>query len=62
MSAFTVRLICCGMSEPRSHTVEFDTWEEADAYRRDWEQSGKSDTAIGEVGHERVGIIEAVTK
>jgi hypothetical protein len=46
------------MKEPRSS--EFDTWDEADAYRRDWEESGKSDTAIGEVGHERKGIVREV--
>jgi len=56
---FAVDLICCGMREPRSS--EFDTWDEADAYRRDWEESGKSDTAIGHKGHERKGIIRAVT-
>lgn len=55
VSRFSVVLICCGMTEPRVN--EFDAWDEADAYRRDWVESGKSDTAIGEVGHDRVGVI-----
>ena len=58
---YAVRLTCCGVGMTMaSRLPEFDTWEEADAYRRDWEESGQHDTAIGVDGHERVGFITEV--
>lgn len=57
---FEVHLSCCGMAEPR--TPDFDTWDEAHAYRVDWVNSGVADTALDGPGHVRSGIVKEISR